>query len=924
MQTPTILSQPRWLLWALGAFLVGVFLGWSSPPVEELSLEKHLSQHCFRCHGEEKAKGGLNLVRLLAQQPLIQNRERWNHVIDLVAAGNMPPEDETQPEAAERQSILHLLDWELNHFDFSTIDNPGFENARRLTNQEYNRTVSDLFGMPLSPADRFPADLTGASGFENSANTLFLQPSRMERYISAAERIVETVLPAENPAGETSTSFRRLFHVLPGEAKGGEAAMAVEAAARQVLERFLLRAYRRPATAEELSQAMQHFREALPVAGGVSGFVGAVKQVIQAALISPKFLLRIEREPSPTGDSGNGTAASSWRITDFELASRLSYFLWATMPDDDLFELAAQSKLREPATLKSQINYMLQSEKAETLGSFFAAQWLGFRFIGNRVRLDPIDNPWCTDSLMTAMRRESGLFFTSLIRENKTLDDLIAADYTYLNEELAREIYGIDTVQGSRMRKVRLDDLNRVGILTHGSLMAITSNYKQTSPIKRGNWILETVLGRPLPPPPPNAGAFKEEVEENDSLTFRQKVELHSSNPNCRSCHSKIDPLGFSLENFDYFGRWRDSYRVRVIERNDRQALALASAMRALSKQELDARIDALDTGPDTRRQIRKRLKQLRQLDEDALAVELTKTTTPAQQNRLIQMLEWLEIRAANPEPSGKLLQAVQQLRALPQDQLNAQLATFDDSPDEQAEIARALWELRQIPEPDLASELETLSKNDRGELLELLAYLGMTESAKDDDNERLRKLIIALQKLLPRQLQKRIDSLETDADERQEIAQGAVFLRGIPRQALSQAIASMNAGEREETLAILLEMDLLDAGEAAEPHRRNRFERKPITAKANLPDGTPFQGPAGLRKVLLARHREDLARQLASKMLAYALGRQLEYFDEAAIRSITKQMETDGYRLQSLVNGIVASYPFQYKKSPEPTQNTR
>ena len=387
-------------------FVGGVCLFFAGLPLtaEKTSLENHLSQYCFGCHGEEKTKGGLNLAQLLTQRPLIKNREQWNHVVDLVSAGDMPPEDETQPNAEERQAILRFLDRELNHFDFSKIDDPGFENARRLTNQEYNNTISDLLGKPLAPAARFPADLTGASGFENSANTLFLQASRMERYIAAAERIVESALPAESLLDKESPSFRRIFFVFPEDwRQDAEETVGTEAAARRVLEQFLLRAYRRPPSEEELSQAMKRFRETLLPNSGVDGFVSAVKQVIQATLISPKFLLRIEQ---------GRESADPWRISDFELASRLSYFLWATMPDDELFKLAFQAKLREPETLKAQVRRMLQSPKAETLGSVFAAQWLGFRFIGNRVRLDPIDNPWCTDSLMTAMREESG--FSSL------------------------------------------------------------------------------------------------------------------------------------------------------------------------------------------------------------------------------------------------------------------------------------------------------------------------------------------------------------------------------------------------------------------------------------------------------------------------------------------------------------------------------
>lgn len=725
-------QRTRLLPLVLAPLLIGFPVHGETP-----SLNSHFEQHCVRCHGDEKSKGGLNLTQLLLEQPLVKNRERWNNVIDMIQHGDMPPEDETQPTANQKQDILSLLDRELNHFDYSSVDNPGFEQARRLTNQEYNRTVSDLFAMPLHVADRFPSDLTGDSGFENSANTLFLQTGLMERYIAAAERIVDSALPTDVSSNNPTPAFHRIVKRLPDKHT-----TPLEAA-KTTLQEFLLRAYRRPANEEELQQALRHFEASLPKESGEAAYIEGIRRVVQATLISPKFLLRLE---------SGAESPDPYRINDFELASRLSYFLWASMPDDTLLDLAEQGILHHSDVLEDQIDRMLQDPKAETLGSIFAAQWLGFRFMGNRVRLDPIDNPWCTDTLMTAMREESGLFFTSLIHENRPFDDLIKADYTYLNEELANEIYRRDDVKGSEMRKVRLDDPNRGGILTHGSLMAITSNYKETSPIKRGNWLLETMLGRPLPPPPPNAGSFSEDVEEDDTLTFRQKVELHSSNPNCRSCHSKIDPLGFSLENFDYFGRWRESYRVRVIERQDEVAFELAQAMRALSDEELDQRLEDLYPGAETRERIRTRYQELRAMTDWELETELSKTISVSAQNRLIRQIKRV-----------------------------------------------------------------------------------------DPDNFR---------------------------------------------------------GDEEE--------------------ERREFEQRPVMADATLPDGTPFQGPPGLKTVILTHHRDDLLRQLTSKMMVYALGRQLEYYDEGAIRQVMQHVRDQDYRMQAFLKGIASSYPFQYKKNPE------
>jgi hypothetical protein len=208
---------------------------------------------------------------------------------------------------------------------------------------------------------------------------------------------------------------------------------------------------------------------------------------------------------------------------------------------------------------------MLADPKAGTLGSVFAAQWLGFDALGVRVRLDPIDNPWCTDTLMAAMKKESAMVFTALIRENRPLTKLIDSKNTFVNEELAK-FYKLKGVEGTAMRRVSHTDKRRYGLFGQASVLAVTSSPHRTSPIRRGEWILNSLLGTPPPPPPPDAGELDEEIEENRKLTFRQKLEMHSKDPRCNSCHREIDPLGFALENFDWFGRWRTKSRGRTID----------------------------------------------------------------------------------------------------------------------------------------------------------------------------------------------------------------------------------------------------------------------------------------------------------------------------------------------------------------------
>ena len=627
---------------------------------------------CYRCHGPQTQTAGIDLATLAAERPLVRNRETWTRVIEALDEGKMPPPGAPPLPAEVRRRMAALLHRDIEEFDYSTIDDPGFESLRRLTHTEYDNTVRDLFGIDLNVTDRFPDELTGSSGFENSSNTLFLQPALMERYIAAAERVVELALPAE-PADARHRAARELVFV--AEPGGG---LGEEDAAGAVLERFLGRAWRRPATADEQDRALAQYRAGR--AAGL-GHEAAVKRVLQAVLISPKFLLRVER-----GRAG----ADAWPVDDWELASRLSYFLWASMPDDELFDLASRGRLRDAGTVRAQVARMLADPRADTLGTVFAAQWLGFQHVGTRIWLDPIDNPWCTASLMTAMRDESSLFFLSLLRENRPIRNLIDADYTYVNEELAGTLYGLEGVRGEHMRRVALDDPNRGGVIGQPSILALTSNYKETSPVKRGNYVLDVLLGTPPPPPPPNAGVLSEEVADLRGLSFREKLEMHSSNETCRACHRRIDPIGFSLENFDYFGRWRESYHFRQ--------------------------------------------------------------------------------RVEDP-------------------------AEADETVEIQTETS---------PDPVL---------------------------------------------------------------------------------------------------------------------RHYRNTRRVIAADGSLPDGTSFAGPAGLKRVLLDHRHDDLVRQVVSKMLAYALGRQLEYYDEPAVRTIIAALAADGYRFQTLLQEIAASYPFQYKKNrPEET----
>ncbi len=513
-------------------------------PFETEILPK-LKAACFECHNQDTASGDLDLSRLVAQRPLVLNRSHWLNVIEQHKVRSMPPADAEQPSDDDRRAMLGWLTNAIENFDYRSIRRAGFVPAKRLTHDEYNNTVRDLVGIDIRPADRFPTDLSASSGFKNSANSLFIQPVTFERYVGAAEAIAQAAWPLAPKSKQQEQAIARLY--------GNSTSFYSSKTASRILRNFASRAYRRPLEDVELAALMRHF-EARRRKGDSPEM--ALREVLQVVLISPNFLIRAEASPIKDGQAE--------RVSDWELASRLSYFLWASMPDDKLFELASEGRLHQPDVLAQQVDRMLDDPRAETLGSLFAAQWLGFEAL-DRLQRDQIDNPWATDSLVEAMHNESSMLFHSLVQKNASIDRLLDADYTFINEELAKH-YGIRGVRGSEMREVSLRETPRRGVLGHASILATTSFPRRTSPVLRGNWILTTLLGTPPPPPPPNVSEFDDRVAENERLTQRQKLEMHRSNARCYACHSQIDPLGFALEEFEWFGRYRPQRRGRPVD----------------------------------------------------------------------------------------------------------------------------------------------------------------------------------------------------------------------------------------------------------------------------------------------------------------------------------------------------------------------
>jgi hypothetical protein len=340
--------------------------------------------------------------------------------------------------------------------------------------------------------------------------------------------------------------------------------------ARQIIARLGADAYRRPLTQSEIDRLMPFFEKGATGAGASSesdtgrsakasaersvkggGFEAGVREALEAILASPHFIFRLEKEPD------TARPGSSYRIADVDLASRLSYFLWGTPPDQELLTIATQNKLSAPGMLEKQARRMLADARADALGTRFAAQWLRLQDV-DKVHPDPNYYPNFDDNLADLMRRETILFFNNLVHEDRSVLDLFQADYTFVNERLARQ-YGIPGVAGDHFRRVAYPDDTRRGLLGQGSVLVQTSLANRTSPVLRGKWVMEVLMGTPPPPPPPDVPPLDDTGDAKDGrmLTTRERMELHRKNPTCNSCHRFMDPIGLALDNFDVTAKWR-------------------------------------------------------------------------------------------------------------------------------------------------------------------------------------------------------------------------------------------------------------------------------------------------------------------------------------------------------------------------------
>ncbi len=495
------------------------------------SINPLLSKFCYGCHNAEKLKGDINLQKDENPRMIANNRKVWLTAMQALRDGEMPPKKSKQPSQEERQRLITFIDRTLNTIDCANVKDPGRPAVRRLNRVEYDNSIRDLFGLELSPAEGFSPD--GSSyGFDTIADALSISPVMVEQYYDAAVKVLDAVF-------KDRKAMATVFIKQAGP--GVDARLA----AREVLAAFAARAYRKPVPDEHLEQLLGIYDAANTAK---RPFNLSVRAAMHAVLISPRFLIRIEDQFDK--------ATGAYRVGSYDMASRLSYFLWSSPPDAELLKLAAENQLQDPAVIEAQARRMLKDPKSRALAENFAGQWLQVRGLADH-QPDAKRFPQFTPTLREAMLQEANLFISELIRYDRPVIDLIDANYTFLNEELAKH-YGIDGVKGERMQRVALTDRRRGGVVTMGAVLTITADPARTNIPRRGNYVMGTILGVPPPPPPPDVPQLAEAKNETSGKTLRQLLELHRKNPECASCHAKTDPLGFGLENYDATGRWRD------------------------------------------------------------------------------------------------------------------------------------------------------------------------------------------------------------------------------------------------------------------------------------------------------------------------------------------------------------------------------
>jgi mono/diheme cytochrome c family protein len=490
-----------------------------------------VKEYCTRCHGNRRSKGAINFEAALTLPGGATSSQQWKKAVANVKAHDMPPVDAAKiPTDEERQQFI---EW-IGKLKYLSPKDPGPFVIRRLTKVEYGNTLSHLFGVDASIAADLPEEVFG-QGYLNS-----LSPLQSELFLGIANKVLSGILAV----GDKTPNMlqKRLFGERPPD--GAD----LREAARQVAGSLARDAFRRPPSEAELDILVQVFDLGRD---NELDYPSALGLMLKAILVSPQFLFI-----TPAGELDLEDRIAP--LDDYQLASRLSYLLWLAPPDAELSVLAGLGMLHEREILRAQVRRLLMDPRSRGLFDGFGVQWLGLGELESQT-FDPDRFPQITQEMRSAMMEEARLFFESIVRENQSVVRFVDNDYTFLNGTLAK-LYGLETsVKGLEMRRVKLTNLNRGGILGMPGPLASTSFPNRTSPVRRGVWVLEQVLGEQIPPPPADVPELEEQDQKSvEGLTLRQRTELHQTDPTCANCHKVLDPIGFGLENFDAIGRWRE------------------------------------------------------------------------------------------------------------------------------------------------------------------------------------------------------------------------------------------------------------------------------------------------------------------------------------------------------------------------------
>jgi hypothetical protein len=516
-------------------------------PYRFADAQAFLQQYCRACHTGASPAAGFDLAKLSTDASLRADPEPWNKIFARVRNSEMPPKGPPAPAVDEREKFVQWIESSLRSAACAQGVSPGPAPLRRLNRAEYSATVRDLLNIHMEVGHGLPADGAGGEGFDNAAETLFLSPIHAEKYLDAARLALDF-------ASRDSRSRARFLIAEPSDG------LRPDDAARRILEGFLPRAFRRPLHPGEAAPYLALFQAAQKQG---NSFQGSILFALRGVLVSPQFLFRIE-PPNPGPEPR--------LLDDYALASRLSYFLWGTMPDSLLFDLAEMGKLHDPEILKWQVARMLRSPKSLEFVESFVEQCLGTRELGHTINPDAKLFPMYAgdEELRGDIRYQPVLFFQEILTRNLSLLNLIDSNFTILTRKLQR-LYGTNVrpprpdASGQPQRMELPENSHRGGLLGMSVVLAVSSYPYRTSPVLRGKWILDAMLGTPPPPPPPNVPTLNEHPGATGQ-TIRDRLTQHRADPVCAGCHSRIDPLGFALENYDALGRWRTEEAGRPID----------------------------------------------------------------------------------------------------------------------------------------------------------------------------------------------------------------------------------------------------------------------------------------------------------------------------------------------------------------------